>query len=168
MRRLLRGFFNRACQVAALYAPGAYSLRVWLHRMRGVRIGKRTFIGTAAIIETEHPQLVAIGSNVTIGIRCIIIAHFRETAGVKRTERLPTVVIEDDVFIGPGCIILQNVRVGSGSVVAAGSIVNKDVPPHTLVRGNPAEPVATCRVPLTERYTYHEFVLNLVPLRRGG
>ena len=59
MRRLLRGFFNRACQVAALYAPGAYSLRVWLHRMRGVRIGKRTFAGTARLVQEKEEDAAA-------------------------------------------------------------------------------------------------------------
>ncbi len=163
--RFFRGMINRAFQVMALYAPGAWTFRVWLHRMRGVRIGQNVFIGAGALIETECPQLVSIGSNVTIGIRCIIVAHFRETTSAKRERNEPTVIIEDDVFIGPGAIILQNVRIGGGSVVAAGSVVNQNSPPHTLVQGNPAKPIATCKIPLTNNTLYKDFVLNLVPRR---
>ena len=54
--RLLRGLVNRILQVLALYAPGASSVRVWLHRVRGVRIGQNVAIGTAAILETACPQ----------------------------------------------------------------------------------------------------------------
>ncbi|HLX12902.1 MAG TPA: acyltransferase [Bacteroidota bacterium] len=162
---MFRQLINRLFQFLALYAPGAESLRVTLHRMRGVRIGNNVFIGTSAIIETEHPQLVSIGNNVTLGIRTVIVAHFRETTAEAVRTNTPTVVIEDDVFIGPGVIILQNVRIGKGAVVAAGSVVNADVPSATLVQGNPAKPVARCGVALTSKTTYAEFTKNLLPLR---
>jgi acetyltransferase-like isoleucine patch superfamily enzyme len=164
LKNLLRGILNRTCQLLALYVPGASTTRVWLHRLRGVQIGENVFIGTSAIIETEYPQLVSIGSNVTIGIRCIIVAHFRETVDAKRAANKPSVIIDDNVFIGPACIILQNVHIGAGSVVAAGTVVSKDVPPMTFVRGNPAEPIASCGIPLTDKTLYRDFVLNLKPL----
>jgi virginiamycin A acetyltransferase len=49
--------------------------------------------------------------------------------------------LESDVWIGHGAIILQGVRIGEGSVVAAGSVVTKDVAPYTIVAGNPARTV---------------------------
>lgn len=48
------------------------------------------------------------------------------------------IVIEDDVFIGAGVTILAGRRVGRGSIVAAGAVVTHDVPPWTVVAGNPA------------------------------
>ena len=48
--------------------------------------------------------------------------------------RSEPIVIEDDVWIGFGCSIFKGVRIGSGSVVAAGSIVTKDIPPKTFYR----------------------------------
>jgi acetyltransferase-like isoleucine patch superfamily enzyme len=51
------------------------------------------------------------------------------------------VIIEDDVWIGMGAVILKGVRIGKGSVVAAGAIVTKDVPPNSIVAGNPAQVV---------------------------
>ena len=52
---------------------------------------------------------------------------------------LSEIIIEDDVWIGCSAIILGPCKVGRGSIVAAGSLVNKDVPPYTIVGGNPAK-----------------------------
>lgn len=51
------------------------------------------------------------------------------------------VVIDDDVWIGCQCIILRGVHIGIGAVVAAGSVVNKNVLPWTIVAGNPAKEI---------------------------
>jgi serine acetyltransferase/acyl carrier protein len=156
--KALRGFFVRLIQVLALYAPGAKTTRVWLHRLRGVRIGKDSFIGTSVILETSRPELVTIGSRVTIGIRAVVIAHFYDALGVE---------IADDVFIGPGVIIMPNTRIGYGAVVAGGSVVTKSVPELTVVRGNPAEPVAHSTVPLSGATSRLEFMRGLQPIRKG-
>ena len=152
----VRGFTNRILQLLALYAPGATSTRVWLHRLRGVHIGDGTFIGTAAILETERPDLVSIGKRVNIGIRTVIIAHFWDQLGVE---------IGDDAFVGPGVIIMPNVKIGAGAVVAAGSVVTKSVPELTMVRGNPAQPIARCRVPLGLSTPLDVFMRGLRPIR---
>lgn len=49
------------------------------------------------------------------------------------------IIIEDDVWIGANSVILQGVHIGTHSVVAAGAVVTKDVPPYTVVAGNPAK-----------------------------
>lgn len=49
------------------------------------------------------------------------------------------IVVEDDAWIGYGSTILSGVRIGQGAVVAAGSVVTKDVPPYAIVGGNPAK-----------------------------
>ncbi len=51
------------------------------------------------------------------------------------------VIIEDDCWIGAGAIILNGITIGKGSVVGAGSVVTKDVPPYTIVAGNPARKI---------------------------
>jgi acetyltransferase-like isoleucine patch superfamily enzyme len=91
------------------------------------------WIGYDAIIETSRPDLVTIGDRATVQIRATVIAHFREQLGV---------VIEEDATVGAGAIVLPNVTIGRGSIVTAGSVVTKSVPPKTMVQGNPAQPIA--------------------------
>lgn len=51
------------------------------------------------------------------------------------------VIIENEVWIGMNCIILKGVKIGSGSIIAAGSIVTGDVDPNSLYAGNPAKKI---------------------------
>lgn len=150
--KLLSGFWNRVLQLLARNSPGARTFRVWLNRLRGVKIGKGVWIGYDSLIETSYPHLVTIKDRAAIGIRCVIIAHMREIRGV---------VIEEDVDIGVGAIILAGVTIGRGSVVAAGSVVTKSVPPMTLVQGNPAQNVAKVGLPLKSNVTMREWLKNL-------
>ena len=153
--KLLRGFGNRLFQHLARILPGARTLRVYLHRARGVSIGKDVWIGYDVILETSRPHLVTIGDRASLSMRVTVIAHFKETQRVT---------IEEDVFVGPGAIILPNVVIGRGAVVTAGSVVTKSVPPMTVVQGNPATPIAQCGVPLGSAASLSEFSRRLKPL----
>jgi acetyltransferase-like isoleucine patch superfamily enzyme len=152
---VFRGLINRALQLLARHVPGARTLRVRLHRWRGVNIGSNVWIGYDAIIESSYPKLVTIGDRAVIGIGAIIIGHFHELSGV---------IIEEDAFIGPGAIVLPNVKIGRAAVVAAGSVVTQSVPPMTFVQGNPAKPVANIGFPLTEEISLKEFSKHLKPI----
>ena len=97
---------------------------------------------------------VTIGDNVNIGGDCIIMDNdshrmnplhrrkgfMRHVADKRAIEPIPTapVVIDDDVWLGARCIVLKGVHIGARSVVAAGSVVVKDVPPDEIWGGNPA------------------------------
>lgn len=89
-------------------------------------------------------KAVIIGNNVAVGANSIIVdTDFHPLDSAQRKTRpaegkTATVVIKDDVFIGMNCLILKGVTVGQGSVVGAGSVVTKDVPPGVIVAGNPA------------------------------
>ena len=61
------------------------------------------------------------------------------------------VVIEDDVWIGYNAVVLSGVTVGRGAIVAAGSVVTKDIPPYAIAAGNPARKVR-------ERFTRDQIV----------
>lgn len=148
--------FNRILQLLARISFGATTLRVWLHRWRGVKIGKRVWIGYDAVIETSFPHLVEIQDDAVIGIRSTIIAHFRESRNV---------VIGEGAVLGPGVLVLPNVTIGKGAVVTAGSVVTQSVRPMTLVQGNPAKPVAKIGVMLGTKTSLKEFASRLQPLR---
>jgi acetyltransferase-like isoleucine patch superfamily enzyme len=165
------GVKNRVLQLAALYSPGGDTIRPMLHRRRGVKIGRRTWVGFDTLIEPSYPRRVEIGDRVAIGIRVLILAHFahlgrnRETESGELDNRV-SVRIEDDVFIGPGAIIMPNVTIGHGAVVASGSVVTRSVAPLTMVQGNPAQPIARCGVPLGLDTPVKEFYRRLTPIER--
>jgi len=122
-------FLKRLLGKLATVAPGGNSLRPWLHRMRGVHIGKDVWIGQYVYIDEIHPEHVVIKENVAIGFRCTIFAHFYK-GRCSSDKKAGNVVIEKDVFIGPNCTILQDVTIGEGSVVVAGSVVTKTFLPE--------------------------------------
>ncbi|HHV59804.1 MAG TPA: acyltransferase [Clostridiaceae bacterium] len=101
-----------------------------------ISIGNNTYIGDRT--EIHAGQSVKIGSNCNISWDvCIMDRDYHKLN--SETEVIRPVVIEDDVWIGCNSIILKGVTIGKGAVVAAGSVVTKDVPPGTLVGGNPAK-----------------------------
>ena len=156
--RFFSGLKNRVLQALALRAPGATTLRVWLNRWRGVNIGRNVWIGFDALIETSRPDLVTIRDGAAIQIRATIIAHFREQLGV---------VIEEDAVVGAGAIVLPNVTIGQGSIVTAGSVVTKSVPPKTMVQGNPARPIARVEIPFRMDVSLKQFSKGLRPIREN-
>lgn len=139
----------------AFVVPGGASLRPWLHRARGAKIGKRVWIAQFVYIDELHPENVTIGDNCTLGLRSSIFTHFYW--GPKRPTSSGKVVIEKDVFIGPHCVILPNVRIGEGAVIKAGTVVSHRVPPHVVWGSPPASALGVATVPLTAEHSYEEF-----------
>ena len=163
---IFRGMWTRLLQFIAFFGPGQSTLRVMLHRWRGVQIGKPVSIGMGVLIETAFPQWVSIGNNVIIGMRSTLIGHFDLNPPSEAVHaHYISVRIEDDVFLGPGCIILPGVTVGRGAVVTAGSVVTQTIPPLTMVQGNPARAIARCGIPLTFDTTLREFLARIKPIR---
>lgn len=102
---------------------------------RPVLIASRSFIRIGSK-EMFGPQVTVRGGNHRIDIIGRTMRSI--TDAEKRPEDDPGVVIEDDVWIGTRAIILAGVRIGEGSVIAAGAVVNSDVPPYAIAAGVPA------------------------------
>ncbi len=130
-------------QGLAWFAPHK-SLRVFFHRLRGVKIGKNVEIGYFCIIDNVHPNMVEIEDNVTIAAMSIILAHDNSMYYAHGEDvRFAKVVIKKNAFIGVHSVILPGVTIGEGAIVGAMSLVNKDVPPNTIVAGVPARIIRT-------------------------
>jgi acetyltransferase-like isoleucine patch superfamily enzyme len=99
-------------------------------------IGKSTNIGDRT--EIHCGKEVIIGENCAISWDVVIMDRDYHKLNTNENVYKP-VHIEDNVWIGCRSIILKGVKVGKGSVIAAGSVVTKDVPPNTVVGGNPAK-----------------------------
>ena len=87
---------------------------------------------------------LTIGNNVLIAGGSMLVPNnhvyeHRDRPIVLQGSTSKGIRVEDDVWIGHGCSILDGVTIGKGSVVAAGSVVNKDVPPYSIVGGVPAK-----------------------------
>lgn len=107
-----------------------------------IQIGNRCSIWYGTVISAK--QSVVIGDNCAISWNCTIIDNdMHEIVELEPVDKpsVAGVTIGSNVWIGANSMILKGVNIGDGAVVAAGSIVTKDVPARTLVKGVPAKPV---------------------------
>jgi acetyltransferase-like isoleucine patch superfamily enzyme len=105
-----------------------------------VMIGDHTRIGLHNTI--IGPVIIGSHVNLAQGITVTALNHNFEDSEKRIDEQgvsTSAVVIEDDIWIGANAVVLPGVTIGHHSVVAAGAVVTKDVPPHSLVVGVPAK-----------------------------
>jgi acetyltransferase-like isoleucine patch superfamily enzyme len=108
----------------------------------GLKVGNNSSIGTFNYIGCSG--YIEIGNNVMLGPRVGLFAENHVYDSVYKPIKdqgvvRKTIVIEDDCWIGTNSVVLSGVRIGTGSVVAAGSVVTKDVAPFSVVAGVPAK-----------------------------
>jgi maltose O-acetyltransferase len=106
-----------------------------------IEIGKGTFLNSEIRFGCPRDKVI-IGDNCHIAARVCFetVSHGLKYDSVKgRGAHSKPIVIKDRVWIGCGAIILQGVTIGEDSVVAAGAVVTKDVPPKTIYGGVPAK-----------------------------
>jgi acetyltransferase-like isoleucine patch superfamily enzyme len=128
--------------------------RVVLHDVRffnlyrrglpGLSLGDDCFLGDECLLDLAEG--IELGAQVTLAERVLVLTH--TNVGYKDhplqghfPAKAAPVRIESGSFVGANVTILPGITVGAGSFVAAGAVVNADVPPHTLVAGVPARPV---------------------------
>lgn len=113
------------------------------HTGASIYIGRNSGMSGATI---SCAKSIYIGEDVGIGANVNIYDHdfhpinpyLRKYANYTNIGSAP-IVIEDHVWIGANSIILKGVRIGRGAVIAAGSVVTKDIPEFTIYAGNPAK-----------------------------
>ncbi|WP_435254328.1 acyltransferase [Tenacibaculum sp. A30] len=124
------------------------SLRPFLWRITGCKIGKNVSIGYDVYYDVGNANLITVEDNVWITSRTLLLAHRRDMKDYYLGDdynKLPyvkeNIILQKGCSIGMGSIILPGVTVGEGAIVGAGSVVVKDVPDWTIVVGNPAKVV---------------------------
>jgi acetyltransferase-like isoleucine patch superfamily enzyme len=145
-----------------LLLPAEFSkFRVLYYNKKGCKIHKKTSISPNVRIKGKFEMGegssiaqnctisgetagVFIGKNVMIAPNVVIIAFNHGFADIELPMALQPnieapVFIEDNVWIAANCTIGSGVKIGKGSIVAANSFVNKDVPPYNIVGGVPAK-----------------------------
>lgn len=116
-------------------------VRIFLYRLCGFKIGKKTFIGMRCYLDDMCYDLMKIGSNVTISYGVFFTCH-------GRNQGHTPIVIEDFAYIGMRASVVsrnpenpeKGITIGTHSVIGAAALVNRDVPAYATVAGVP------CRV----------------------
>jgi galactoside O-acetyltransferase len=108
-----------------------------------LEIGDSVKLNVGVIISADRGGKIRIGHRVLIGPYVVIRAANHKfddpTTPIMHQGHTPgTVIIEDDVWIGAHAVVLANVRIGRGAVIAAGSVVSRDVPDRAVAAGAPA------------------------------
>ncbi len=129
----LRVARNLILATLARYLPW-YGAKNAVYRLMGMRVGKRAAFALMAMVDVVFPELISVGDDSVIGYNTTILCH---EFLVDEWTRGP-VVIGSRVMIGANTTILPGISIGDGAVVAAHSLVNRDVPPGAAVGGVPA------------------------------
>jgi len=122
----------------------------FLHIDEGSSVGDHCFL--------DFRGTILIGKNVNISSQVMIFTVDHDPMDPHFKTRIAKVVIEDYVWLSTRSLILPGVTVGKGAVVAAGSVVTRDVPPYTVVGGIPAKKIGERTKELSYDVNYRGFL----------
>jgi carbonic anhydrase/acetyltransferase-like protein (isoleucine patch superfamily) len=120
-----------------------HKLELWRYKRRGLQIADDCRIMGRPFFGSE-PYLISIGKGVTISGQVHFVTHdgapwvIRRRPEYKHVVKYGRITIHENCFIGQRATLLPGVTIGPNSIVAAGSVVTKDVPPNSVVGGVPA------------------------------
>ena len=121
----------------AWFAPHTV-LRVFFHKLRGVRIGRKVEIGYFCMIGNVHPSWITIEDGATVASMSIIVSHDNSMYYSRGGKvKYGKVLIKKRAFVGVQTTVLPGVTIGEEALVGACSLVNIDVPPRCIVGGVP-------------------------------
>lgn len=110
----------------------------WLVK-HGMHLGEAVHVGHPIYFDRLHPWLISIGDYVMLSPYVSIITHDATLAHHTAQTRLGRVDIGDRVMVGSSVVILPGTSIGEDSVIGAGAVVRGEIPPGSLVMGNPGQ-----------------------------
>lgn len=136
---LCRKMRNHLFQMLAYNCP-VNSWRIWLHRKRGVHIGKNVMLGMQCILDNAYPEYIYIEDYAALAGNNYIIAHSNPYLHYKgrMLSYLAPVVVKKGAWVGVSATLLPGTEIGECSVVSAGSTASGLIPDNCIVTGNPA------------------------------
>lgn len=136
-----KGVRNFVWVQLARYCP-ILPLKNWIYKSRlRMKVGDHTAFALMVMVDVFFPERIHVGTNSVIGYNTTILAH----EYLIHEYRLGDVWIGDNVLIGANTTILPGITIGDGAVVAAGSVVHKDVAAGAFVGGNPLRVLSSQR-----------------------
>lgn len=146
-------------------------------RSLGMIIGDDVWLPDSTTIDTSHCFLISIGDHCGFGEECVLLAHDAQMDEYLDAARLGRVVIHESCHLGARTIVLPGVTIGPRTIVGAGSVVSKSLPPNTVCAGNPARVICSLdeyldkhRVRIASARTFeyaHYDIAVLTPERRA-
>lgn len=141
----------------------------------GIYIGENTNLNRSCDLNAIEGAAIEIGSGCllsNVAIRTSDYHSIIDTKSGKRTNPAQGVFIEDDVWIGENVVIYKGVRIGTGSIVAGGSLVTRSIPPLCVAAGRPATPKRsgvhwTRKLVKMDPLAAPEFSPDDIPLEKG-
>ena len=119
--------------------------RSYLDRLvqRGLKLGQNCEIHDGFFFDPSHCFLISIGDNCELAPNVRLIAHDASPKKLLGYAKIGRIDIRNNCFIGDSVIVLPGVTIGENSIIGAGSIVTKDVPPNSVAAGNPARVICS-------------------------
>lgn len=127
-------------------------------RGTGISLGDRSVINFGCLLDGRQ-HTIEIGRDVSIGPEAAILTLGHDPRSPEFADLGGPVSIGDHAWIGFRAIVLPGISIGEGAVVGAGAVVSRDVPPFTIVAGNPARPIGRRTVDLSYALSYNPYLL---------
>jgi len=128
-------------------------------RELGMHIGTGVNLPSSTFIDTSHCFLISIGDWCGFGEECVLLAHDGQFDEFLDSGRIGRVRIHPHSHLGTRTIVLAGVDIGPRTIVGAGSVVTKSLPPDTVCAGNPARVLST----LDEYLAKHRTAMAKLP-----
>ena len=132
----------------AILNPFNRSVRPWLWKKIGVKINGKISIGYDVYLDAGYAHLLTIEDGVWITSRCLLFCHKRILDDYhvgddynKLPYKTGPIHLKKGCCIGMDSLVFPGVTVGEGTIVAAGSLVTKDIPAWCVAAGRPAKPI---------------------------
>src|SRR5690349_16377205 len=146
-------------------------------RTMGMVIGDDVWLPDSTVIDTSHCFLISIGDHCGFGEDCLLLAHDAQMDEYLDAARLGRVIIHESCHLGARTIVLPGVTIGPRTIVGAGSVVSRSLPPDTVCAGNPARAICSldeyldkhrARIASARTFEYTQYDIGvLTPERRA-
>jgi len=147
IKGIAKAILLKYCMYSVILSPLNYrKIRPMLWRWIGAKVGKNAFIGYEVWMDFNNAHLIEFEDNVHVANRCLLLCHQRDLSNYfigDDYSKLPynksKIHLKKGCLVGMDSIILPGVTIGEGAIVAAGSLVTKDIPAWSVAAGRPAK-----------------------------